>query len=187
MALKFDDLKQLLEQEGLHYYIDPKQEAVMLRVAALFGSYQLVISLQVEGQFLQFRSIGYLQCAPTHPHLAVVLRALCEINYQKRLVKLGWDARDGEIAAYADVWIMDGMLSQGQFHRMFTNFVPTLDESLPRLQEILQTGKDPGDRDLQRLLEAAARAGTLSEAARELLDDLQRQGPTGEPPEVGEI
>ena len=155
MALSFDQLQDLMKGEGLHYFMAPDRPAVRFSVAGVFGKFDLVIHLQEDGRFLQFRTLNYAECPAAHPHLFQVLKLLGLVNYQKRLLKLGWDPASGDIIAYADLWVMDGQVTQEQFHRMLHNFVPGIDTSQVRIRATLETGNDPGEPDptaiLQRL------------------------------------
>jgi len=73
----------------------------------MFGTYEVTLTLQSDGEFLQFRTQGYASCPTDHPHFAKVLATLGHLNFQRRLTKFGWDPNDGEIMAFADVWLMD--------------------------------------------------------------------------------
>lgn len=155
MAISMDQLKRLLDNEGLRYFLDPRRDAVMLSGGGMFGVYQCVILLEMNGTFLQFRSLAYAHCTQQHPQLAAVLRLLAEVNYLKRMFKIGWDADDGEITAYLDVWIEDNTLTQAQFGQVLRLYFSVLDSTNRRLRQVLETGKDPGElgaEDIVRIL-----------------------------------
>lgn len=174
MALTVAELQALVKAQNLQYFVHPERPALMLNVSAMFGGYHFVIALELEGTFLQFRTLEYLHCPNDHRHLPAVLRVLAEINYRARLVKLGWDPSDGEIVAYADVWLQDGTLTKEQFGRIVQNFVPVIDLSYGRLKQTLETGKDPGERDpLDLLAEAAGGSGGLPAKLAELVKKLR--------------
>jgi hypothetical protein len=145
MALTMDQLKMLVEEEGLVYFLDPNRDALMLRAKGSFGSYQLVILLEVEGTFLQFRSLGYHSCPEDHEHVDAVLKVLGALNYRLRFLKFGWDPEDGEITVYGDAWLEDGNLTQGQFSRMVHAYLSMMDLNNVRIGETIKTGSDPGE------------------------------------------
>jgi hypothetical protein len=176
MALTLDELQQLLKAQSLQYFVHPERPAVMLSISGLGGSYRFVVTLEVEGTFLQFRSIEYLYCAAEHRHLGAVLRVLGEINYRARLVKFGWDPADGEIVAYADAWLQDGTLTSDQFGRMMHNYVSVIDISYPRITQTLETGKDPGEKDPFQALVEAGKAGGLPGKLAELVKKIRERG-----------
>lgn len=191
MALTLEELQTMVRQGGLKFYVDPDRPRLMFGITGPHGTYQCVISLEVDGKFLQLRSVRYLFCPPDHPHLTAVLRALGALNYDKRLVKFGWDPSDGEIVVYADLWLMDNKLTQEQWEQMLQNYLAVLDLGYRRLAQVLQTGQDPGEEELgavvQRLLGDRGLPGPL----RELLEELSKKLAAGqlpaEEPEEDEI
>lgn len=187
MAMTMEQLQNRMDEEGLRYFIDPKQPALMFSGRGHNGRYNFIVSLENDGCFLQVRTIGFLQSPAEHPHLAVVLQALAEINYRVRLVKFGWDASDGEIVAYGDAWIMDGTLTQAQFSRILANYLPSVDENYWRIKTALEAGKDPGFEETRRRVEQPSDpGGQLPKATREELEKLGKEGP--EPgPELDEV
>lgn len=178
--MTLDGLKKLVEGAGLRYFLAPDRPMVMMGVEGVNGRFQLVVGLEEEGQFLQFRTIEYLWCPGDHPHLAEVLKVLGTINYRRRLVKFGWDPNDGEIVGYADIWLMDGTMTQQQFARMLHNFFPAIDLSISRIKTAMETGKDPGEADPGDLLRTAL-GRTLPGPVRALLEKLLgKKEPAGE-------
>ncbi|MFH1764525.1 MAG: YbjN domain-containing protein [Gemmatimonadota bacterium] len=145
MTLTMERLKALLEGEKFKYFLDPAMDKLMLSARGLHGSYQLLVLLELEGQFIQFRSMNYHSCPVDHEHLAATLRVLGGLNYQLRFVKFGWDASDGEIVAYGDCWIEDGDLTQKQFGRMIHAYLAMMDLNYARIDGTVRTGEDPGE------------------------------------------
>jgi len=170
MAITFDDLKKMLAEEGLAVFVDPDQPRLMVGISGMCGRFQLVISLYEEGTFMQFRSVNYLVCPAGHGNLPELLKVLADINYQTRLVKFAWDHKDGEIVAYADVWLADGTLTQQQFNRMLGNYVPAIDLQYRRISKTVETGADPGRIDPVALLKGLMKDETLSPELRDLLE-----------------
>jgi hypothetical protein len=144
MPITQDQLQKHLDEEGLRYYVDPKRDAVLLQMKGQHGSYQFVVALQSDGKFLQFRTLGLLTVVASHPHHAAIMTALARINAQHRLLKLGWDEADGEVMAFADHWMMDGSLTQAQFHQLAGNYFTAVDDATGRLNAVLASGVDPG-------------------------------------------
>jgi len=191
MALTLNGLKKLVEGAGLRYFVAPDRPVIMLGAEGLNGRYQFVISLEDEGKFLQFRTISYLHCPGDHPHLPEVLKVLGSVNYRTRLVKLGWDPNDGEIVGYADIWLVDGAITQDQFTRMLHNFIPAIDLSYPRLTQALEAGKDPGEVDpeemMRRVLGGRGLPGPLRSLLEKLLGKKEPEGKEGKPPDFSSI
>jgi hypothetical protein len=118
---------------------------VMMGFGGLNGRYQVVIPIELDGRFIQVRTIGYMNCPADHPAIHTILEILGHLNYQLRMTKFGWDPSDGEIVAYADVWIEDGDLTQKQFGALFKSMLPAIDLNYKRLTQAMETGKDPGE------------------------------------------
>ena len=182
MALTMEGLRKLLEAVQLPYFIAPDRPAIMVGGEGMFGRYQVVIPLEMEGRFMQFRTIGYLRCTGDHKHLSEVLKVLAVMNYNRRLVKFGWDSTDGEIVAYADLWLMDGNITVEQFRRMVQNYFSVIDLGCGRIRAVLETGKDPGDMDPQEMMRAATASGGLPEQVRKIMEKLLgKKGPDDSP------
>jgi hypothetical protein len=190
MAITMEQLRKLLDEEKLRYYLDPNRPAVLLSLQGEFGRYQVVVSLQDEGRFLQFLTIGYAKCPPDHPHRPAVLEALASINAQRRLAKFAWDRNDGDITVFADLWLMDGTVTQEQLHRMCSNYFSCIDDDLPRIQQTLETGKDPGPEDPEaRMQRLAEKSGALPDALKEAVEKIRekKSEPDEEAPKIEEI
>ena len=153
MALTMAQLEKLVEGEDMRYFRDPTRDALMLGAKGISGRYQFMMLLELEGQFLQFRTINYQTCTADHKHLKAVLQVLGALNYRLRLAKFGWDESDGEIVVYADHWIMDGKVTQEQFSRILHNYLPAVDLSYLRIAKTIETGEDPGELDPKKILE----------------------------------
>jgi len=144
MAMTMEQLKQLCDEMGLRYFLDPRRTAVTFGLRGDSSTYHLLALLDLDGTFLQLRSIEYVKCLGGHPSLLAVLKVLGELNLATRLVKYGWDGVDGEIVAFGDMWIMDGTVTPNQFRRMLVNWMGSVDSAYLRLTKTIETGKDPG-------------------------------------------
>jgi hypothetical protein len=144
MAIDIERLQALCKGENLKYFLAPDRPMVMLGFGGLNGRYQVVIPIEVDGRFLQVRTVGYLHCPADHPAVDEVLQILGHLNFQFRMTKFGWDPSDGEIVAYTDVWVEDGDLTQKQFSALLRSLLPAIDLNYKRLTETMETGKDPG-------------------------------------------
>ncbi len=152
MSMTLDELKRLFDAQKLVYFLAPDRPALLTSFAGLNGNYQVITHLEVEGTFLQLRTLNWLHCPASNPALGEVLKAAGDENFQRRLVKIGWDPSDGELVAYADVWIEDGTLTQQQFLRMLSVYLPVIDMAYGRLREAIETGQDPGMANIEDML-----------------------------------
>jgi hypothetical protein len=183
MAMKLEDLKKLLDKEGLRYFVAPDRPAILLGFSGMFGHYQVVMTLELDGTFMQFRTVRYLHCPQDHPHLLPMLKVLGHIDYTIRLLKYGWDPSDGEIVGYVDEWVTDGKPSQAQFSRMVQSFVSGIDSSYDRIKRTIETGEDPGAVDPAALLERLM-GGGMPDEIRRMVEEAKRKA-AGEGPGEG--
>lgn len=146
MAMTFDALKKLLDALSLQYYVHPQLPTAMLGFQGRQANFRLTISLQSDGTFLQFRVMGYATCPLNSPHLPALLRLLSDLNHELRWVKFSVDPQDGEVGVTGDTWIADGAVTQRQIDRMLGNLLPCIDDALPRISQVIQTGVDPGEK-----------------------------------------
>ena len=144
MALTLDKLKQLATAEGLKFMAAPERQALLLMFSGMNGgSYQVVMPVELDGRFLQFRTVAYMHCTLDNPNLGAVLRVIGDLDYRLRLTKFGWDPSDGEIVGYADLWLEDATLTQKQFSAMLHVYLPAIDLAHARLTTTMETGRDP--------------------------------------------
>jgi hypothetical protein len=143
VTITLDELKSLADRQGLKYFLAPDRPAIAMGFTGLNGSYQVLMMVELDGRFIQFRTLGYGHCPSGHPHLEAVLRVLGALDYKLRLTKFGWDPTDGEIVGYADLWLEDARLTQQQFTTMLNAFLPAIDMGHVRIAKTLETGVDP--------------------------------------------
>lgn len=143
MTISLDQLKSLVQAEGLGFFEDPRRPAILVNFSGNNGAYMVVMLVELDGRFVQFRTIGYGSCPPDHKNLLPVLRVLGEMDYRYRLTKFGWDPADGEIVGYADLWLEDGTLTQRQLAAMLRAYLPAIDQARPRIARTVETGIDP--------------------------------------------
>ncbi len=178
MALTLDELKKLLDSIDFKYFVDPQRPVLLCSAKGLAGTYRFVMVLDVDGQFLQFRTLDYLHCPADHRNLGVVLRVLGDLNYQLRFVKYGWDTKDGEIVAYGDMWLMDAKLSQQQLQRLLGNYLPSIDMNHPRILQAIEKGQDAGRQTPEDIKVPPGDRGGIRDKIRKLLggkkpDDIE--------------
>lgn len=145
MSISLDDLKALLTEDEVRFFLDPEQSAVLALFGGNHGSYQVVLAVELEGSFLQLKTIRYAQCPAPHPHCRAMLELLGELNYGYRSTKFGWDPRDGEIVCFVDLWLEDATVTLTQLRANLGILLRTIDRAYYRINGIMTTGTDPGD------------------------------------------
>ena len=112
MAITTEQLKQalpgvLVEPPGLKwssgdcpfFYYPPLQTD--------WGQVRLLLHLQDEGRFLQFRSIDLFTLSENQRVREKQIELMLAQNYRKKTVQFGFDPDDGEVCAYVDLLIQD--------------------------------------------------------------------------------
>lgn len=155
MTITIEELKSLTSGVGVPYFIDPDRPALLMTINGLTGSYEVLAKIEVDGRFLQLRTKPnrYATCRADHPHIDAVLRVLLALDYSRRLAKFAWDVTDGEIVAYADLWLEDAILTPEQYKAMLSVFIPIMDMAHERIVKTIETGVDPaagGDDDMMQ-------------------------------------
>lgn len=177
MGMSLETLKELFDANDVKYFVAPDHPALLAGFRGFNGTYQILTVLELDGAFLQFRTMGWPHCPSDHPALTEVLKAISDENYSRRMVKFGWDHRDGELVASADVWIEDGILTKAQFSRMLSVFLPVIDMAYARITKTLETGTDPGAMNIEDMLPSRQPGGgSLSDKVRILLDEIRKGG-----------
>jgi hypothetical protein len=175
-----------MEGEGFRYFVDPQKPVLMSGGRGLHGQYQFIVSLELDGQFLQFRTQHYASCAADNQHLGTTLKVLLALDYQLRFAKFAWDSSDGEVVAYGDIWIADGTLTQTQFSRCLASFVSAIDLNYPRITKAVAEGKDIGQVGSGGI--SPTMSDSLSAKLRELLEELVGRGGQPKPdPDISTI
>ncbi len=189
MSLTIDGLKRLLTAQQINFTAHPERPALIADFTGENGRYEVLFDIELDGAFLQLRTVNWLHCPVEHASLPAVLRVLGEVNYERRFVKLGWDPSDGELVAFGDVWIEDGTLTAAQFSRLLSIYLLVVDSAYGRLHTTFETGKDPGDTPLKDTFggertgpEAHPSGGDVGDKVRKLLEQLRGAAPSGSKP-----
>lgn len=72
-----------------------------------WGQIKLLVHLQDEGRFLQFRSIDLFTLSENQRVREQQIEILLAHNYRKKSVQFGYDPDDGEVCAYVDLPLLD--------------------------------------------------------------------------------
>lgn len=144
MAITLEQLKQHLTAGQINYFVAPDKPMLVMGFGGYYGSYQLVMHIELDGRFLLVRTLGYATCPDDHPHRDAVLKVLAELNSLMRTTKFSWDPNEREVVVSLELWLEDAALTSQQFQTLLTVFIPGLDMAHQRINETMSTGIDPG-------------------------------------------
>lgn len=171
MVTTLDQIGNFLSKRGLHFKHEEAQSRILARVEGdNVESLLIVIQLEEEGRFFKVFAPEVLKGVQNHPYKEAILQTMLSISWETKMLQWEYDPSDGEIRAIIEFPLEDAILTERQFFRCLSGLVEMVDGfALPRLLEVMQTGRDPGDLEMgERLLL------TIQEEAPGLLELLEK-------------
>ncbi|MEO0376036.1 MAG: hypothetical protein AAF329_15735 [Cyanobacteria bacterium P01_A01_bin.17] len=171
MGATLQQIAGYLESRGLDYQVQSDKFRILTYIAGENkDSLLIVVQLDEEGGFFKLFMPEVITGVQDHPHKAQILQTMLVISWETKMLQWEYDPMYGEIRAIIEFPLEDATLTERQFDRCFNGLVEMVDVwAIPRLQEVLATGNDPGDMALgERLLL------TMEEEAPGLLALLER-------------
>ncbi|MCM1982654.1 hypothetical protein [Lyngbya confervoides] len=150
MGATLEQIATYLDHRQLSYDLRPERFLVVVRVPTDDPQpLTVVVKLEEEGQFFKVFVPQVVGGVQTHPHKMAILQTMLIISWETKMLQWEYDPSDGEIRAIIEFPLEDSTLTEQQFDRCFDGLVEMVaDWALPRLQEVMATGYDPGDADL---------------------------------------
>ncbi len=171
MAVKVQEIAEYLDQLGWDYRIDEDEERIVTGVEGdHVEDFLIVVQLDEDGKFFRLFAPQVLSGVKDHPHKAAILQTMLVISWETKMLQWEYDPSDGEIRAIIEFPIEDSTLTEKQFNRCLSGLIQLVDSvAIPRLQEVMETGHDPGNVEIgERLLLS------IQEQAPGLLDLLEK-------------
>lgn len=171
MAATLEQVALYLDDLGWNYRIDEAEWRIVTNVyAENVQNFLIVVQLDEEGEFFKVFAPRVLSGVKDHPYREAILQTMLSISWETKMLQWEYDPTDGEIRAIVEFPLEDAEMTQRQFNRCLQGLVQIVDEmAMPRLETVMETGKDPGD------LEAGERLLlTLQEEAPGILDLLEK-------------
>ncbi|MDX2100170.1 MAG: hypothetical protein SFW36_20530 [Leptolyngbyaceae cyanobacterium bins.59] len=171
MGTTLDQIATYLDARGWTYTIESHESCIYTGVKAdNVDSLLIVIQLDENGEFFKLYAPQVLAGVSSHPYKEAILQTMLSISWETKMLQWEYDPTDGEIRAIIEFPLEDSVLTERQFNRCLHGLIQIVDEmALPRLREVMRTGRDPGDQEAgERLLL------TLEEQAPGLLGMLER-------------
>ena len=171
MAVNVQEIAKYLDQLGWDYRIDEEEERIVTGVEGdNVEDFLIVVQLDEDGKFFRVFAPQVLSGVKDNPHKAAILQTMLVISWETKMLQWEYDPSDGEIRAIIEFPIEDSTLTEKQFNRCLSGLVQLVDTvAIPRLQEVMETGHDPGNVEVgERLLLS------IQEQAPGLLDLLEK-------------
>ncbi|HEY9847400.1 MAG TPA: hypothetical protein V6D03_14545 [Candidatus Caenarcaniphilales bacterium] len=171
MAITVDKIAEYLDSRSCKYKLDAVNSRITIKVQAdNLENLTIVAQLDDDGQFFKLFAPEVISGVKDHPYKDVILQTMLCISWETKMLQWEYDPSDGEIRAIIEFPLEDGTLTQRQFYRCLNGLVEMVDDfAMPRLQAVMETGKDPGDPEAgERLLLM------LQEESPRLLDLLEQ-------------
>lgn len=141
MSFSNADLRQVLRSKELSFVDNPSSDGVVVPVP--YEDENLLVAIEAEGMIVQFRSVQ-LATDEGRTHRRELLTTLLDWNHQGKVLKWAYDDSDGEVVAYADMFIGQGTMTEQQVMRCLAAFLLAA-KRRDRVRTILSSGRDPGD------------------------------------------
>lgn len=171
MAVNVQEIGGYLDQLGWDYRIDEEEDRIVTGVEGdNVEDFLIVVQLDEDGKFFRVFAPQVLSGVKDHPHKAAILQTMLVISWETKMLQWEYDPSDGEIRAIIEFPIEDSTLTEKQFNRCLSGLIQLVDSvAIPRLQEVMETGHDPGNVEVgERLLLS------IQEQAPGLLDLLEK-------------
>ncbi|MEA5597697.1 hypothetical protein [Rivularia sp. UHCC 0363] len=171
MAVNVQEIAEYLDQIGWEYRIEEEEDRIVTGVEGdNLEDFMIVVQLDEDGRFFRVFAPQVLSGVKDHPHKDAILQTMLVISWETKMLQWEYDPSDGEIRAIIEFPIEDSTLTEQQFNRCLSALVQLVDGvAIPRLQEVMETGYDPGNVEVgERLLLS------IQEQAPGLLDLLEK-------------
>jgi hypothetical protein len=180
MAASLKQIAKYLDNLGWDYRLEEEEERIITGVEAQnLEDFLIVVQLDEDGQFFRLFAPQVLAGVKDHPHKHVILETMLAVSWETKMLQWEYDPSDGEIRAIIEFPLEDSTLTEKQFNRCLSGLIQIVDTiALPRLQEVMATGQDPGNIDLgeRLLLSIQEQAPGLLELLEKAMEARKRRG-----------
>jgi hypothetical protein len=175
MATTIQSIAHFLHQQGIHCEVDQVNSRIYLVINKKnLGRQYLAIQVSGQGNLVEF-------CVPNLFQLkdqvfkGVFMQTLLTIQRDVPLLKFLYVPTDESVAASIEIPLLDSPLTEANLLYCLEQLIVGLDEAMPRLQQVLATGKDPGQKsELEKWIEQMPQESFKQLA--QLLQERQQKG-----------
>ena len=132
----FEKVKAALDDEGIKYFVSPKEEELQLRWH--FENQSVNINLFIHNNhFVSIRARNLLEIASDHRKYNAIRDLINSTNYNECVTKAGWDPEDGEVSIQTAAWFIDCTPNSETFHTMFRQLLAVTNSFVLDVERIL--------------------------------------------------
>ena len=180
MAANLKQIAKYLDNLGWDYRFDEEEDRIITGVEAEnIEDFLIVVQLDEEGKFFRLFAPQVLAEVKDHPYKDAILQTMLAISWETKMLQWEYDPSYGEIRAIIEFPLEDSLLTERQFNRCLSGLIQIVDTvALPRLQEVMETGEDPGNLDLgeRLLLSIQEQAPGLLELLEKAMEARKKRG-----------
>jgi hypothetical protein len=180
MAANLKQIAKYLDNLGWDYRFDEEEDRIITGVEAEnIEDFLIVVQLDEEGKFFRLFAPQVLAEVKDHPYKDAILQTMLAISWETKMLQWEYDPSDGEIRAIIEFPLEDSLLTERQFNRCLSGLIQIVDTvAVPRLQEVMETGEDPGNLDLgeRLLLSIQEQAPGLLELLEKAMEARKKRG-----------
>jgi hypothetical protein len=180
MGANLKQIANYLDKLGWEYRLDQEEDRIITGVEAdNIEDFLIVVQLDEGGKFFRLFAPHVLPGVQDHPHKGAILQTMLAISWETKMLQWEYDPSDGEIRAIIEFPLEDSILTERQFHRCLSGLIQIVDNvAIPRLQEVMATGNDPGNIELGEriLLSIQEEAPGLLEILAKAMEARKKRG-----------
>ncbi|HLO83476.1 MAG TPA: hypothetical protein VK203_00500 [Nostocaceae cyanobacterium] len=180
MAANLKQIAKYLDNLGWDYRLDEEEDRIITGVEAdNVEDFLIVVQLDEGGNFFRVFAPQVLAGVKEHPYKEIILQTMLAISWETKMLQWEYDPSDGEIRAIIEFPLEDSVLTEKQFNRCLSGLIQIVDSiAIPRLKQVMNTGKDPGNMELgeRLLLSIQEEAPGLLELLEKAMEARKKRG-----------
>ncbi|BAC08113.1 hypothetical protein [Thermosynechococcus vestitus] len=149
MAIALSQIAHYLQRHQLKYRLNAPNHQIITGVNGdHLERFIVVIELDEGGEFFKLYAPNLLPGIKNHPFREAILQTLLCISWQTKMLQWEYDPNGGEVRAMIEFPIEDSTLTERQFFRCLGALVEIVDNTVPRLRQLVQQDPFPPDAHL---------------------------------------
>lgn len=153
MSATLQQIAGYLDNRNFQYDFQPNSSRIITGFIADKVEKFLIISLKEDRKYLELTVPQLLQLK-NYMEKGVLFQTMLVISWETKMLRWEYDPIDEEVCAAIEFPLEDALLTERQFNRCLGGLIQLVDSvAMPRLNAVMETGVDPGEKELgERLL-----------------------------------